>query len=155
MRRFTTTSSTIFQNLVVAFPMEFSSFMGMPRSTTTRSMVYMMELWSAATPRARKSRTILFTQIAVVRCSSGLPVHSNNLTDGTNPLFVDAQAANFQLQPGSRAIDAGTSLSAVTTDFTGGRRPEGNAVDIGAYEYRPAQSSPVPPAPSGLRIVAN
>jgi hypothetical protein len=40
-------------------------------------------------------------------------------------------------------------------DFTGGRRPEGGAVDIGAYEYRAAQPASPPPVPTGLRIVAN
>jgi Right handed beta helix region len=80
---------------------------------------------------------------------------SNNLTDGTNPNFVNAGAANFRLQPGSRAIDTGTGLSIVTTDLTGGRRPEGAGFDIGAYEYRPAQPASAPPAPSGLHIVAN
>jgi Right handed beta helix region len=79
----------------------------------------------------------------------------NNLMDGTNPLFVNPSAGNFQLQPNSQAIDAGTRISIVTTDFVGVTRPEGGGVDIGAYEYRPAQSAAAPPAPSGLRIVAN
>ena len=81
-------------------------------------------------------------------------VAANNLFD-VDPAFVDASAHNFQLRANSPAVDAGTGLSGVTTDLTGVARPEGSAVDIGAYEYRPAQSSSPPPAPSGLRIVAN
>jgi hypothetical protein len=81
-------------------------------------------------------------------------VQSNNLFD-VDPLFVSPSAGNFQLQPGSKAIDAGASLSIVTTDFMGGGRPEGATLDIGAYEYRPAQAASAPPVPTGLRILAN
>jgi parallel beta-helix repeat protein len=64
------------------------------------------------------------------------------LCDGGNPLFVNAAANNFQLQTTSPAINAGTSLSTVTTDFAGVSRPQGSAYDEGAYEYVPA----IPPA---------
>lgn len=41
---------------------------------------------------------------------------SNNLTDGTNPLFVDPDNGDFRLQGGSPAINAGADLSAYFTD---------------------------------------
>ncbi len=79
-------------------------------------------------------------------------VQSNNLF-GTDPRFVDPSAANFQLQSGSAAIDAGMSLSIVTTDIIGVPRPEGPAPDIGAFEYRSSQA--VPLAPTNVRIITN
>jgi hypothetical protein len=80
------------------------------------------------------------------------PVWTNNLvfgnttnysaTDqtGTNgnisadPMFVDAPTGNYRLQPGSPAINAGSPTDAPTVDFDGTARPQGPAVDIGAFE---------------------
>jgi hypothetical protein len=42
---------------------------------------------------------------------------------------------DYHLQPGSPAIDAGTSDGAPTTDIEGHGRPCGTEVDIGAYEF--------------------
>ena len=53
---------------------------------------------------------------------------------GPNPLFVNAAAGDFDLQPGSPAIDAGISVSSVTTDIAGTPRPQGGGYDIGAFE---------------------
>ena len=60
---------------------------------------------------------------------------SHNLT--SNPSFTDASKNDFTLQSGSAAIDAGTDLSpsGITDDIAGVSRPQGNAYDIGAYEY--------------------
>jgi hypothetical protein len=73
---------------------------------------------------------------------------SNNLT--TDPSFVNAGAANFHLQSGSPAINAGTSLvsSVVTTDFDGVSRPQGSAYDIGAYEFTSGTAPTVTPTPT-------
>jgi hypothetical protein len=69
----------------------------------------------------------LFLTVSGISCSFGV-------TD--NPSFVDAANANFQLNSGSPARGAGTS-----------------GQDMGAYEYR--GQAILPPAPSGLHIVAN
>jgi hypothetical protein len=59
---------------------------------------------------------------------------SNNVT--VDPVFVNASGADFRLQPSSPAINAGTALSTVTTDFAQVPRPQGGAHDVGALEYR-------------------
>lgn len=79
--------------------------------------------------------------------SGGGTSPSNNLF-GVDPLFVNAAAANFHLQPGSPGINAGVTLSNVTTDIAGTLRPIG-AYDIGAYE---AGGLAPPSAPTGLRV---
>ena len=64
-------------------------------------------------------------------------VQTRNLF-GVDPLFVNPSAGNYQLQAGSRAIDAGTASSIAQTDFAGTSRPQGSAIDIGAFEYSSA-----------------
>lgn len=66
---------------------------------------------------------------------------------GGNPLFVSSTSANFRLQPGSPAIDAGTSLEAPADDFDGTIRPQdGNrdgtaGFDPGAFELGSVSAS--------------
>jgi curved DNA-binding protein CbpA len=58
-----------------------------------------------------------------------------NLTNGTNPLFVNPAGHDFHLQAASPARDGGTSLANIfTTDKDNISRPQGAAWDIGAYE---------------------
>jgi parallel beta-helix repeat protein len=62
----------------------------------------------------------------------------------TNPSFVDVAKADFRLQSGSGAIDAGVTLSIIKADFAGAARPQGLTFDIGAYEVG-TRSSLSPP----------
>jgi hypothetical protein len=67
-----------------------------------------------------------------------------------SPLFVNYtgnQAGDYQLQAGSPAINAGTSINAPNHDILGVLRPQGSAYDIGAYEFGSPQ------APTGLKAV--
>jgi hypothetical protein len=57
---------------------------------------------------------------------------SGNITS-SDPLFVNWWS-DWHLQTGSPAINAGLTLSTVTSDFDGVSRPQGGAYDIGAYE---------------------
>lgn len=52
-----------------------------------------------------------------------------------NPLFLDSLNNKFQLQQNSPSIDAGLLFNAPSDDFDGIARPNGNGIDIGAYEY--------------------
>lgn len=69
----------------------------------------------------------------------------NNIVIG-NPelLFADSPRGDYRLRRGSRAIDAGSAEHAPPVDIRGVRRPQGTAVDIGAYEW-------MEEAPSGRR----
>ena len=53
--------------------------------------------------------------------------------------FVDASQHDYRLRATSSAIDAGVSLTAVTTDRMGVARPVQRHWDIGAFEYTPAE----------------
>lgn len=70
----------------------------------------------------------------------------NPLITATTPLNV---AANYILQSGSPAKNAGTTIASVTNDYAGTSRPQGEVYDIGAYEYQDA----TPPIPEHLRII--
>ena len=84
-------------------------------------------------------------------------VLGTNLT-GTDPLVVDASAGDFHLREGSPAVDAGETLAEVPADLEGVPRPQGEAFDLGAYEYHVGEPDPGPdegpdeavePAPDG------
>lgn len=49
--------------------------------------------------------------------------------------FVDPEAGDFRLVPGSPAIDKGSPLDAPAEDRAGNARPAGAAFDCGAYEF--------------------
>ncbi|MBD3289857.1 T9SS type A sorting domain-containing protein [candidate division KSB1 bacterium] len=52
-----------------------------------------------------------------------------------NPRFVNRQQHSFILLPDSPAIDRGSPEDAPPDDYCGTERPQGSAVDIGAFEY--------------------
>ncbi len=52
-----------------------------------------------------------------------------------NPQFKNSAHHNFMIMPDSPAIDKGNSVDSPPDDFTGIKRPQGKAIDIGAFEY--------------------
>lgn len=96
--------------------------------------------------RTRVQNNIVYGSNAVVENAGTGTIISNNLL--ANPDFANAAGGDFRLLPTSVAIDAGTSISEVFIDFDEVRRPQGLALDIGAYEY-----SKAPRPPLNLRIL--
>lgn len=79
---------------------------------------------------------------------------------GNCPGFVNVDAYDFHLLSGSPAIDKGinppTSLYIFDNvnyiDYSGLQRPQGDAIDLGAYEYNVGGSTIILQPPSYLRI---
>ena len=59
-----------------------------------------------------------------------------------DPLFVDLANGNIRLSYGSPGIDVGSSVGAPETDILGTPRPQGTAVDMGAFERTPDTRAP-------------
>jgi parallel beta-helix repeat protein len=89
---------------------------------------------------------ILYQNGASVSNTGVSTVLSSNLT--VDPKFTNPGAADFSLQSGSSAIDAGVSLTEVPDDMGGVSRPKGSSADIGAYEYDSGGSSSSSPGVS-------
>jgi dockerin type I repeat protein len=74
-------------------------------------------------------------------CTSSLTGSLN-----VNPLFVSTTAGSvdLHLQASSPMVNAGTAIGTLTRDITGVPRPQGSALDIGAYEYASGGPPPTP-----------
>ena len=83
-----------------------------------------------------RNNIVYLNSVPQIRDKPGNSTIDHNLV-GTDPLFVNAAIADFRLQPGSPAIDAGITLATVTTDIAGTSRPKGGSYDIGAFELVP------------------
>lgn len=89
---------------------------------------------------------IVFANAAGILNQGSGTISQNNLTD-TDPKFVDPAAGDLRLLNGSPAIDAGTVSDIVTSDFQATRRPQGMAIDIGAFEVAGDRDTVAPLAP--------
>jgi hypothetical protein len=87
--------------------------------------------------------------------NGGGTIGSNNMIDGTNPSCANPGGGDFRLQSNSRAIDAGAFLTFVTTYIEGPSRPQGQALDLGAYEFNTSSSPTQPAPPTNVRIMTN
>jgi hypothetical protein len=74
---------------------------------------------------------------ASISAGEGVTADHNFLLQDPAALFVDWQARDLRLIPGAPVIDSGSADLAPETDFDGTARPQGQGIDIGAFEYIP------------------
>ncbi len=82
--------------------------------------------------------------------AEGVTEVNNEVIHDPAALFVDAQAYDVHLRDDSPAIDRGTSERAPLLDRDRIPRPQGSAVDLGAYEWHEPSVEPVVGGASGL-----
>jgi hypothetical protein len=83
----------------------------------------------------------------------GCDEHSRCSIDGYQVGFVNADRRDYHLSPASDCIDAGTAAGP-GLDFDGVSAPQNGVKDIGAFEFYQDSRAPRPPAPRGVRTVA-
>lgn len=71
--------------------------------------------------------------------SGAMPAYAtNSISTISSASFKNTATGDYSLAASSTAIDAGTTIAAITTDILGITRPKGAAYDMGAYEYIPS-----------------
>ena len=80
--------------------------------------------------------------------------YGSNSINGS-PQFVDPVRGNFHLLSTSPAINAGSSIDCPALDFDGISRPQGPAVDIGAFEYISGGDTTPPQISAISRVTSN
>jgi hypothetical protein len=79
-------------------------------------------------------RNNLSTAFSVDPDPTTMSDHNMTITD-PDAFFIDFPARDVRLKTGSAAVDAGSADLAPPTDRAGRPRPQGEGVDLGAYEY--------------------
>jgi len=80
-----------------------------------------------------------FRNCNFVNIQGGMPANFVSSAVGSiasDPLFVNPAALDLRLKSTSPCIDASITQSFLVNDFDSVARPEGNGVDMGAYEYK-------------------
>ena len=119
-------------------------------------------IFSAAGPRFTTGNGT-YTTVAQFQSATG----TGQGCSAGDPKFLNAGAQNFSLQATSPAIDSGMVASVYSTflsrygidiskDIAGTTRPQGNAYDIGAYEFvsNSLPNTQPPTAPSSLQVTS-
>lgn len=86
-------------------------------------------------PDAQVSHNV-YTELGGAQKGNEKMREGEKVIDSLRELFADPDNNDFRPKPGSPLIDAGCDAG-VDRDFVGTKRPQGRAVDIGAYEYVP------------------
>jgi hypothetical protein len=110
-------------------------------------------LWNDSAPSGNGPEIYCYGGSATVTysCVHGGYTGAGNIA--TDPQFVNISAGNYQLQNGSPCIDKGTLAGAPSMDNGDVPRPQGSAVDMGAYEF--PQSVIIAPIRSGQIVVGD
>lgn len=81
--------------------------------------------------------------------SSGVTEDHNIIVKDYASFFVDAAGYDLHLLPGAAAVDQGSPDLAPSIDVDGIPRPQGAAVDVGAYEWHDPSVTPPDGGPGG------
>lgn len=85
------------------------------------------------------NNTIINNLVPTMANDQNIGVVSNNILLGASSnysnFFVNYNTYDLHLIPTASAIDFGTSVGAPAVDIEGTNRPQGNGIDVGAYEY--------------------
>jgi hypothetical protein len=131
--------------LVVTNNVVYGNYAGVQVTTgSAGAQVYQNTVYSNSTVGIQIDAGATTTQVVnnISSDNGGVAILNNgtSTTLGTNltvtPPFVNAGAGDFHLQASAAgAINVGTTLGTVTTDYDGVSRPQGAAYDIGAFEF--------------------
>ena len=106
-------------------------------SVTIKNTIFYKEHYSISADSDTSGLTFDASNV-IFGCSSNGALSSAAAAQAKSfdPQFVGA--TDFHLQSTSPCIDAGVTVSGVTTDFDSNPRPSGNGFDIGPYEFQSA-----------------
>ncbi len=92
-------------------------------------------VWGNSAEKEGQAIYPVHAEVPRVTCSCIEGGYTGEGNIDTPPLFVNPGEGDVSLLADSPCIDAGTSKDAPATDIQGTSRPQGNGVDIGAYEW--------------------
>jgi len=76
------------------------------------------------------------TRYSILQPQAAL-VGTDHVINNVDPMFQNAAQGDFHLLVHSPAVDAADPNVSVSDDYDGTMRPQGNAADMGAFEYKP------------------
>jgi hypothetical protein len=103
-------------------------------STFTNTIIYNQTVSPLNVSTGQKPVTTYCGFDASVSLASAPYNGTGNIKTIAAESFVNS-ASDFRLAAGSTAVDAGTTLSTCSPDISNISRPQGDAYDMGAYEY--------------------
>jgi len=122
-----------------AWPGETGSLLVDPGALSRSTWVYLSNniIYSTGEPyMAGESASLPSGDYRNCWYGKGSPPTWDTTAIASDPRFVGPNVFNFQLRNGSPCMDVGKDISAVVArDILGVSRPQGLALDIGAYEY--------------------